>query len=175
MWIRKHICVQVGSLDFLDAKASGALFLRPMTNMFLTPWTVNWALPPNTSLPNTYFSLNASSPKTRISTHRLLDKCYLLNLTSLLWYELNLLWRHQAPVATSLLNLPSEILFAIVRLLKYDWNISALSQVNPRLYLLLNRYPCQHNQHYFQGSLLTWAANGLTNRCVQDARYRGHK
>lgn len=29
------VCVQVGSLDFLDAKASGSLFLRPIANMSL--------------------------------------------------------------------------------------------------------------------------------------------
>lgn len=57
-----------------------------------------------------------------------------------------------------LLDLPNEILFVIARLLKYDWNISVLSQVNSSLYLLLNRYLYQHNQRYFQGSLLTWAA-----------------
>ncbi|ODM21527.1 hypothetical protein SI65_02371 [Aspergillus cristatus] len=55
-------------------------------------------------------------------------------------------------------ELPNEILFLIARYLKYDWNISALSQVNSRLYLLLNSYLYQHNQRYFQGSLLTWAA-----------------
>lgn len=59
-----------------------------------------------------------------------------------------------------LLDLPNELLLSIAQYLKYHWNISALSQANRRLYLLLDNYVYQFCQDHFGGSLgkgLQWA------------------
>lgn len=57
-----------------------------------------------------------------------------------------------------LLALHNEIFFLVAEFLQYDWNISSLSQVNRRLYLLLNSYVYEYNRSHFDSSLLRWAA-----------------
>lgn len=69
-------------------------------------------------------------------------------------------FKDQTTVTMGLLDLPNELLLSIAQYLEYQWNISALSQVNRRLYLLLDDYVYQFCQEHFSGSLgkgLQWA------------------
>ena len=57
-----------------------------------------------------------------------------------------------------LLALPNEILFLIAESLSYSWDVSVFSQLNRRLYALLNAYVYQHNIRHCDGHVLPWAA-----------------
>lgn len=57
-----------------------------------------------------------------------------------------------------LLSLPNELLLLIAEYLSYSWDVSVFSQINRRLYDLLNAYVYQHNIRYFDSYVLSWAA-----------------
>ena len=62
------------------------------------------------------------------------------------------------PIVMGLLSLPDEILLLIAECLSYSWDVSVFSQINRRLYGLLNAYVYQHNIRYLDGYVLSWAA-----------------
>ena len=53
-----------------------------------------------------------------------------------------------------LLALPNEILFLIAESLSYSWDVSVFSQLNRRLYVLLNAYVYQHNIRHCDGNVM---------------------
>lgn len=72
--------------------------------------------------------------------------------------------REQTPLSMRLLDLPNEILLLIAKSSDYSWDISCFSQVNRRLYFLLDGLAYQHDQRHHDSSLLVWAArNGVVS------------